>query len=58
MDSNYLKVNIGKSLTAGITEVLKHNPEDPVDYLAKYLLRQDELKKEREEALKSAGNRV
>ena len=38
-DSEYLKASVGAVLAAGIAETVAEQPEDPVGYLAQYLLK-------------------
>ena len=39
LDSEYLKASVGAVLAAGIAETVAEQPEDPVGYLAQYLLK-------------------
>ena len=37
MDADYLKENVGDVLAKGVAETLLTAPDDPVDYLSKWL---------------------
>jgi hypothetical protein len=39
MDAEYLKEHVGETLALGLTNVVLNNPEDPVDHLARWLLK-------------------
>ena len=39
MDSAYLKKAVGPVLAAGIAETICERPDDPIDYLAQFLLK-------------------
>lgn len=49
MDAEYLKDNVGDSLSAGLAAVVLNNPEDPVDYLAQWLLNSVDANKKADE---------
>jgi hypothetical protein len=38
MDAAYLKANVGSVLAAGLAQTVQMQPEDPVAFLAQYLL--------------------
>lgn len=57
MDSDYLKSTVGNVLAQGIAETVLVRPEDPVDFLAKFLLRSEvdkEAAAERKNAIAAA----
>ena len=39
MDAEYLKASVGTVLSAGIAETVLMRPDDPVDYLAQFMLK-------------------
>ena len=43
---NYLMQNVIPTLTEGLIEVCKLKPEDPVDYLAEYLFKNNPVEDE------------
>lgn len=45
MDAEYLRANVGTVLAQGLADVVLNNPEDGVEYLAQYLLRQVAIEK-------------
>eukprot|EP01083_Nonionella_stella_P318600 1165440_1 len=40
MDCEFLKENVGTTLATGLAEVVRNNPDDPVDFLSRWLLKQ------------------
>ncbi len=43
LDSDYLKRTVGPLLAKGLTQTMEQQPNDPVEYLALYLLHQVQL---------------
>ena len=43
---NYLMANVIPTLTEGLIEVCKVKPEDPVDYIAEYLFKNNPQEEE------------
>ena len=41
MDTEYLKANVGSVLAEGLSQTVLMRPDDPIDYLAQYLLRSE-----------------
>lgn len=65
MDAEYLKASVGDVLATGITETVLMRPDDPIEYLAQYLLKSvsdeasaEHLAAEKAEAVKLQGKKI
>lgn len=51
-DSDYLKRTVGNLLAKGLAQTMEQQPNDPVEYLALYLLHQEQLEQVQERRTK------
>lgn len=51
MDTKYLISTVGDILARGIAEVIEKQPEDPIEYLALWMLHQEKLAQKQQERI-------